>query len=718
VAARRKELPRFAQALLTGAAVAVIAILNHFFGTLHALELKTRDARMKWTTPPKVSATGFDHPDLAIVTISEECIQWLEKENDRPWPWPREMFGFMFRALAMGKAKAILFDMFTHVDKDYLGTEAEWAKDIRNSPPSFVAAPFRIEKSEIADKRKDLDLLLQKFEVAVDADGSIDIPAPYASVVLPQPEIAGTVTGISDVSTPRDPEDGIIRSYRMLSRFRGKYYPSFALAALMVREGAKQVQVREGIMTVGKLSFPVDRKGALRLRFYQRWNAFQASDVVRGLWSIEDDKKVTSFDPKRVENRIVLIGTTAAALFDYKASPVGEIPGLEMHAIAIRNIIDREYLREVPVTVSLLLTAVLALITAHVTRFSSAAVGGIAAVGLLVGYGAVSVALFKAYWIINLMLPAVAIVLAYAATSAVNYLTEGRKRQQVKRMFGQYVSPKVVDKILQHGDALHLEGERKPFTIFFMDFAGFTAMSEKVDPSELVKLMSDYHNEAAEEIFATEGTVDKYIGDAIMAFWNDPVEQPDHPLRACLTAVGVQKRLVKMAQLMQERGLPAMSARIGLNTGIATVGNMGAKGQVNYTLMGDEVNLASRLEGVNKEFATKIIISEATYLPAKEKLEVRELALIKVKGKKLPVRIYELLGLKGEVPAGQLEAVRKFEAGLADLRARKFHQAWETFTSLAQKGDPTSRVYIDICERYMNEAPPADWDGSYQMEHK
>jgi len=203
-----------------------------------------------------------------------------------------------------------------------------------------------------------------------------------------------------------------------------------------------------------------------------------------------------------------------------------------------------------------------------------------------------------------------------------------------------------------------------------------------------------------------------------MAFWNDPIEQPDHTLRACLTALSAQKRLLQLAEAMKDRGLPGMSARIGLNTGIATAGNMGSKQQFSYTLIGDEVNLASRLEGVNKEFGTKIIVSEATYLPAKEKLEVRELALIKVKGKKLPVRIYELIALRGEAPPERMETVMKFEAALSDFRARKFDAAREAFLSLSGQGDPASGVYVGLCERYLHEPPPADWDGSYQMEHK
>jgi len=275
-----------------------------------------------------------------------------------------------------------------------------------------------------------------------------------------------------------------------------------------------------------------------------------------------------------------------------------------------------------------------------------------------------------------------------------------------------------VEKILRNPDGLRLEGERKPLTVFFMDFAGFTTLSETLDPAELVRLVSQYHHEAAEEIFRTEGTIDKYIGDAIMAFWNDPVDQPDHALRACMSAVGAQRRLREFAARMKERGLPEMRARIGVNSGIATVGNMGARGQVNYTVIGDEVNLASRLEGVNKEFGTDIIASEATYGPARERVEARELALIKVKGKKHPVRIYELLGLRGEVDPGRIEKARAFEKGLEAFRARRFEEALGIFRPAAAAGDRASAPYARLCEQYLKEPPPPDWDGSYQMTSK
>ena len=718
--AARKELPRSIQALMSGAAVAAVVLLLHIVGAFRQLELKTQDLRMRWTTPPKGDPQQFDHPEIGIMDITDDSLGWFTDmdQKHRTWPWPRDVISTLFRACAMGKARAILFDMFTHVDLDAQATEPEWAKDILSGPACYFAVPFSRDPIKRADRRSDLDTLLQKYEIQVDTDGSVNIPAPYASVQLSQPVLAQAITGISDVQTPRDKEDDIIRRYRLLVGFRGHYFPSLALAGLMVREQVRSVKIQNGTLSVGRLSIPLDRDGMIGLRFYERFTAMYASPVIAGVWTIEDDKKVTSFDPAKVKDRLIVIGTSAAQLFDLKASPVGERPGSELHATALRNILQGEFLRQAPFVVTFLTGVALALGTALATRYSSATLGASITLGLLGAYTGASISVFSNHWIIELVVPVMAIVLSYAVTSAVNFLHEGRQRMRIKRDFQSYVSPKVVEKILANPDALSLKGERKTLTMFFMDFAGFTSMSELLDPLELVALISDYHNEAAEEIFKTEGTIDKYMGDAIMAFWNDPIAQEDHALRACVTAVAAQKRLRQMALKMKERGLPEMRARIGINTGIATVGNMGAKHQKGYTVIGDEVNLASRLEGVNKEFGTEIIISEAACLPARDKLDVRELALIKVKGKKIPVRIFELIGLKGEAPPERLERAKLFGEAFGEFRARRFNRAWELFLSLTQKGDRPSEVYVSLCERYMSDPPPPDWDGSYQMEHK
>ncbi len=708
----RRDLLKLGAALAAGAtvALAVWGLGRTLPGRF--LELKARDSVMRATLPEEGG-----HPDVVMIILTQESLDWMEEKHGLAWPWHREVLGYLFAACDRGKASVVLFDFFTLVDPGE--GEPELIEALKRAPPSFMAIPFIREEPRRSVPWEKLEPLLERYSIRVDNDGSVDPGDPYLWVKFPQPGIAVIARGGCDVSTPRD-EDGLIRRYRLFSKFRGRYYPSFALAALMTREGVDRVEVRDRTVRVGRTAIPVDGDGTMRLRYYEPGTSFKlltASRVIGGLMELEEGGKVTTFDPKDLEGRIVIVGTNAPALFDLKVTPVAEMAGCELHAVALANILRGEFLREVPGAMSFLAAVLLGLIAAGITRSASAWAGGAAAVGLMVGYGAMNAACFRALRIVELAPPLASVALAYAAVSAINFFAEGRQRLRVKREFSRYLSPKVVEKILRNPDGLRLEGERKPLTVFFMDFAGFTSLSETLDPAELVRLVSRYHNEAAEEIFRTEGTIDKYIGDAIMAFWNDPIAQPDHALRACLAAVGAQRRLHGLAARMREQGLTEMRARMGINTGIATVGNMGARGQVNYTVIGDEVNLASRLEGVNKEFGTDIIVSEATFVPARERVEARELALIKVKGKKHPVRIYELLGLKGEVKPGRLEAARAFERGLAAFRDRRFAEALEVFRAAAA-GDPAAGPYVGLCERYLAEPPPSDWDGSYQMTGK
>ncbi len=715
--AARRESSQLVSALIVGAAVALA--VGALDPDIRTLELRSRDFRMKLTIPAKAR-----HPEISLVVVTQETIDWANK-NGNPWPWHRELYAYLFKACGPRGtgASAVLFDFLTLGDP---GEGEDFVVDaLRTSPPVFVPMAFKLKDPEDPkDEPVDRAEVLERYAVEIDNDGSVDPHEPYSTVLLlPRPKIAESVAGACDVSTPRD-EDNVIRSYRLFSRFRGRYYPTFVLSALMAREGVRRVEVRNRVVRVGRVSVPVDREGRMTIRYYKPEKLFElapASKVIEAAIAREEGN-VSSFDLARLKGRIVVIGTNAPALFDLKPTPVtGKghgMAGCEIQAVALANALNGDMLRESPSWISLALLGFLSVAVAVAARFLSVGAGAAAGAGFLAGYFGLNLALFKAGWVFDLFPQVAAMVLAFAAASALNFLFEGRQRMRIKRDFQRYLSPRVVEKILQNPDALRLEGERKPLTVFFMDFAGFTSMSEKVDPAELVRLISDYHHEAAEEIFRTEGTIDKYIGDAIMAFWNDPIEQPDHALRACLAALGAQRRLRELAGRMRERGLPEMRARIGINSGLATVGNMGARGQVNYTAIGDEVNLASRLEGVNKEFGTEIIVSEAALQGSRERLEARELALIRVKGRRQPVRIFELLGLKGEVPPERLEAARRFEQGLADFRARRFQQAWQIFMSAASLKDAAAEPYLGLCERFSSDAPPPDWDGSYQMESK
>jgi adenylate cyclase len=719
---RRKELPKFATALLCGAGVASLVGLLRLSGALDLWELKTRDYRTRWTLAERKEHDPPVRPDVMLINVTDDSLKRVDElfRNGMKWPWDRETQGYVVKACARGKAASLLYDFLIN-EVGEPDDEKCLVDAVMAGPPAYFAGAFREKRLDKDTDTPEHRALLEKLAIEVDNDGSVKTAERYEAVILPTPRLCGVVAGVCDISTPRD-EDGLIRRYRLFSTYHQRYYPSFVLAAIMAREKARIVRVRSRQLLVGSTTLPVEEDGSILLRYYPPRESF----LVRSAFNVIQDavrqvrKEPSTYDYSQFEGKTVFFATSAVGLTDLRLTPVSRqpLPGVEIHMSALANILNGEFLREAPGWASALLFALMAFAVALATRYSPAAVGGVASAGALAGVVALSVALYQGRWVVDVVPSVVAIVFSYAASSAVNFLYEGRQRLRIKRDFQRYMSPKVVEKILKNPDALSVKGEKKMLTIFFMDFKGFTAMSERLDAEELVSLISEYHNEAAEEIFGTEGTLDKYIGDAIMAFWNDPIAQEDHALRACLSAIGAQKRLVDMARKMKERGLPEMSARIGINTGIATVGNMGARNQVNYTVIGDEVNLASRLEGVNKEFGTAIIVSEASCQTAKDRLEVRELALIKVKGRKQPVRIFELMGLKGEVPAERIARARKFEQALEELRGRRFQKAWEIFLALTQEKDPAAEPYLALCERYLNEGPSADWDGSYQMESK
>jgi len=288
------------------------------------------------------------------------------------------------------------------------------------------------------------------------------------------------------------------------------------------------------------------------------------------------------------------------------------------------------------------------------------------------------------------------------------------------RSFRKYVPADLVAMLMSSGQEAELGGERRPLTIYFSDIANFTSISESMDPEKLVDHLGEYLQVLSDQIQATGGTVDKYIGDAIMAFWGAPVKMAGHALAACTAALRNQKTLLEMRERWTGEGKHPFQARIGINTGEVVVGNIGAANRLNYTVIGDAVNLASRLEGLNKYYETQILISEATYQEAKAGIVARPLDWVSVKGKNTAVLVYELLGLKGETPPEQEEMAEKFAAALNAYRRREWTEALRGFEDLLRRWptDAPSREMKRRCEGYREQAPPADWDGVHHMESK
>lgn len=314
--------------------------------------------------------------------------------------------------------------------------------------------------------------------------------------------------------------------------------------------------------------------------------------------------------------------------------------------------------------------------------------------------------------------------LNFVGITSYKYFTEERKKQELKGTFAKYVSPAIVDEILKDPGNIELGGKKVELTVMFSDVRGFTTISEKLDPRALSSLLNSYLTPMTDLVFETKGTLDKYMGDAIMAFWGAPIPLDDHPQRAATCALKMLKKLKVLQQEYANKGLPTIDIGIGLNTGDMSVGNMGSNTVRSYTVMGDSVNLGSRLEGINKEYGTRIIVSEFTQKRIAQDFITREVDWVRVKGKAQPVRIFELMGTKASGPlapeAQLLALLPEFEKGFRLYHERKFDEAVVAFTAAlnTKPDDECSQLYIERCNEYLAEPPGNDWDGVYTMKTK
>ncbi|HVA72769.1 MAG TPA: adenylate/guanylate cyclase domain-containing protein [Candidatus Limnocylindrales bacterium] len=429
-----------------------------------------------------------------------------------------------------------------------------------------------------------------------------------------------------------------------------------------------------------------------------------------------------NFAPGTFKGKLVLVGASATGIGDLRTTPFGglDFPGVEIHANIIDNILNQDFLyhggAQVLVDLGMIflfgipLGIWLALVQ---PRWM------IAGLLLLVPFTALVYWAFLHGWWLNFIVPSLFTLIPNVCLVALyRVLVEEHEKRRVRGAFQQYVSPEVIRRLLD--DPKLVQPRKTAVSVMFSDVRGFTTLSETLDAQELAALLNGYLTEMTKIIFAQQGTLDKYIGDAVMAFWGAPFEQTNHADLAAQAALDMMSRLAELRKQWQERGQPILDIGIGINTGIASVGNMGSELRYGYTAMGDSVNLASRLEGLNKEFATHIILSESAYISMHDTgFLVRELDLIRVKGKLLPVTIYELLGRRSS--AGDLvELCEIFTQGHEAYKLRKWAEAEACFEKILARwpNDGPAAVFLERCEEYIAEEPPEDWEGVYVMKHK
>ncbi|MBU1017947.1 adenylate/guanylate cyclase domain-containing protein [Patescibacteria group bacterium] len=420
------------------------------------------------------------------------------------------------------------------------------------------------------------------------------------------------------------------------------------------------------------------------------------------------------------QDKIVLIGPTATDLQDDFLSPVSKgirMPGVEIHANNIQTITSGQFLRNQS-RLSLWLT-LFGLIALNLFLFAKLRVRY--AIPILVGelflMVVAGIAVYEYFRIfMDVIHPLLTIILTFVGAFLLRYILEHKKRQFIEGAFGHYVNKSVVEQIMKDPKTLELGGAKRTVTVFFSDIAGFTSISEKMEPGKLVNFLNRYLDSMTDIILEYQGTLDKYEGDAIMAFWGAPVPVEEHAKNACLAALKNQAQLKIFREECEKQGLPPIRIRIGLNTGDVIAGNMGSENRFDYTVMGDTVNLGSRLEGINKQYGTEVIVSEFTYEQIKDDFVCRELDLIRVKGKEQPVRIYELIGTKDGVSPAILKTNKTFEDALNSYRRLSFTEAMKKFAE--NESDPPSKAFVKRCQTFIENPPSANWDGVYTFTEK
>jgi adenylate cyclase len=568
----------------------------------------------------------------------------------------------------------------------------------------------------------------------------------YAGMRAPLPIIAGAAPGFGFYNTVFD-ADGVIRSQLLLMDVRGRALPSLELATVAVSLGVAPRHVVPvtsdedpgllwGLDLDGKLFIPTDERGLLRINYYGRDElahedgGAQAGGPIFPQYAVAD-LLAGAVPASAIRGKIVLVAATAVGTFDERVTPFSRVnPGVAVHANAIQTILDQRFLRAGFLSQALEVVAALVLAVLFAFLFARVKVSFALPVLLLsaVGVHFASYGLFLQGYDVFEAVPLLEMASMFLLVTVFRYATEERDKQRLRKTFQLYLNPEVMEEMLAQPEKLQLGGDEKDLTVLFSDIRGFTSISEKLSPPALVKLLNEYLTPMTDVVFAKRGTLDKYIGDAVMAFFGAPIDNDRHALSACEAALGMMAALTRLRAKWrsEDPAMPPVDHGIGIHSGRMVVGNMGSTQRFNYTVMGDNVNLASRLEGLNKDYGTHVIISEVTLVAARkaaggagETLAVRELDSVQVKGKEAPVRLYELRGL-GEPPERDRPLLDTYANGLALYRRRKFAEAryeFETCLALAA-GDGPSRLFLARCDTMLATPPGEDWDGVFRMEHK
>jgi adenylate cyclase len=707
--------------LMAGVAIGVTAALAAWVlglvGLLSTPEDITWDARQRFYAQPVDKALP-----IRVILLDEQSLEWGRAGMGLTWPWPYEVYAPILEFCRTGGAKAIAFDVqFTEPGRYGPGDDQKLADAIAESPDFIAAVAPGVQTSGVSSWPGNLERPgmkvtgLGRYSEARGIEGLIAQRARFPFTAIAR--------GAALLGHIAQDDDSVARRARPFIRFDGSDIPTLGLAAYLVGTGQAdaEAQIGGGELKVGGVTIPLGTDGRAKLRYRKPtgaenghlYRSYSAAAVIRSQLRVAAGEE-PSIDPDEFKDSYVFFGLSASGLYDIVPTPVSPLgPGVEVHATFLDQVLNNGFIRDASPAWVLLFV----LMVSVCASLSAGRVLGVAR--LLAVYAialpipaAVGFGMFRGGVAWPIAWPSLAVFGSLIGSTLLTLATEGKQRRFIRRAFGHYLSPAVIERVLADPSLLTLGGERREVTVMFIDLEGFTSIAEKLDAQTLASLLNEYLSRMSEVILEEQGTLDKYQGDAVMAFWNAPLDQRDHALRACRAALRCREKLVGLERDWLEKTGRAPRIRIGVHTGVCVVGNMGSKQRFDYTVLGDTANLASRLEGVNKVFGTTALVSEETWSQAGGELSGREVGRVAVVGRAEPIRVFEPYSLDPGVDHPTEEA---FRSALSVCIEGRLADAMHRFQDIGH--DPVAKAYADKLAAVLQTQDP-EWDGVWELLHK
>ncbi|MBI4684947.1 MAG: adenylate/guanylate cyclase domain-containing protein [Nitrospirae bacterium] len=683
--------------ILLSAVSFAISLIVYLPGLINMFELKAFDLFSRFLNPARASG------DIVIVQVDQQSIDNLSKEGIN-WPWPRQMYAPILEY--MSEAEAVFIDiLYTEPSSYGENDDTTFADAIKKTSNVYLALFLTSKKRKMS--RED-----EKFIKEIAIKEAVKPGLTFNSAVTPIDIIKSSIKGAGNVTIPPD-EDGVYRKVPLIFQMGNFTLPHFVLNHLL-QKGT--VTIRDNRIYTNETGIPLYH-GKMLLRYYRENNPFPLISAVDVLKSYLDSNssKEPAIKKNYFKGKKVFIGLTAAGLYDLKPTSISSIStGVLIHAITLDNILNKGFLRPVSSIYAILFMLFICIFISYAVlrQYSIYMNLSIFFVAFAVTLSIPAV-LFRNAFYIHILPLSLSLVISFLTATVYSYATEGKERRFVRRAFSQYMDETIVDYILKNPDVIKPGGKRKRVTVFFTDIAGFTTIAEKVTVEQAAKILHTVLNELTEVIIRNRGVIDKYIGDAIMAFWGAPLDTERDEINACYAALQCIDSLHVINRGFKADGLPEINMRIGIHAGDAIVGNLGSDRLFDYTVVGDTVNLASRLESVNKVFRTRIIISEDVQHRINSLFFTRELGQIEVKGKTKPVKIFELIAENDKIGQNEKEVVTSFHEGMGLFNQHRWQEALDIFSNLLKNNpdDGPLEFYKKRCEHLAADAQISDgWD--------